>query len=147
MRRELKTILIMLMLLLVMAIAAVIVIHNTGAEAAESPDLAKYVWITSDDGISLSTAPVELIPAELLRMSVDKELIQKKDWLEADISLPYIPPNIKYLILTDGQHITMGIWEQTGEHTIRVKFSAKELRDFSTPEVCYLVILTEWRNP
>lgn len=145
MRRELKNILIMLALLVVMAVAAVIVIHNASAEAAESPDLTKYVWITSDDGISLSTAPVELIPAELLRISVDKESIQEKDWLEANISLPYIPPNIKYLVLTDGRHITMGIWEQTNEHTIHVKFSAKESRDFSTPEVCYLVILAEKR--
>ncbi|MBR4539010.1 MAG: hypothetical protein IKO52_09210 [Clostridia bacterium] len=146
MRRELKNVLIMLAMLLVMAVAAVIVIHNASGEAAESPDLTRYVRIISDDGISLSTAPVELIPAELLRMSVDKKAIQEKDWLEADISLPYIPVGIKYLILTDGQHITMAVWEQTGEHTIHVKFSVKELREFSTPEVCYLVILTEWRN-
>ena len=143
MRRELTIVWTLLLLLAVVAVAAGIMIHTAGAEAVDSPNLTKYVWIRSNDGISLSTAPVELIPAELLRVSVDKEAIQEKDWLEADISLPYVPPDIKYLILTDGQHITMGVWDQMGEHTIRVKFSGKELRQFSMTEVYYLVILTE----
>ena len=147
MKKEMRTIWGLLALVLVLAVAAAVVIVNTPAAAEESPDMTKYVWVKSEDGISLSTAPVELIPAEMLRISVDKKAIQEKEWLEADISLPYIPPSIQHIIVTDIWHGAFAVWQQTGEHTLHVKFWAGDLRAFATPEYCYLVILTEWQRP
>ena len=138
MRHELKTVLIMLVLLLVLTVIAAIVIHNTDAkaEALPSPNASKLLALTGD--LRLSDAPMDLYVAECLRVDI---VSAGTDGAWADLTLPYVPPSIWGVMLFDGYHAIHGVWEQTGENILRVRFWPEDVEKMDSTVGVYLVIV------
>ena len=136
MRRELKIIWVILALLIILALVAVVWMHNAKADALP-PDPPALV-LAGD--LRLSDAPMDLYMAACLRVDV---VSMDVDGAWADLTLPYVPPSIAYVLLFDGWHLIHGAWEQTGEPTLRVRFRADELAALDGTVGVYLVILAE----
>ena len=108
---------------------------------------AEMVRVESADGIALSAAPVEQWPGAMLRVAFDEEILaEKQGCLEATVTLPYIPPNLYTVILSDGQSMIHGYFEILGPGTILVGFPAEEIRKFQCVQFCYLVFVTALRD-
>ena len=110
--------------------------HNAKADALP-PDPPALV-LAGD--LRLSDAPMDLYMAACLRVDV---VSMDVDGAWADLTLPYVPPSIAYVLLFDGWHLIHGAWEQTGEPTLRVRFRADELAALDGTVGVYLVILAE----
>ena len=133
MRNELKIIAILLALLILIAVSAVIIVHNAHAEALP-PALS--------GGLRISDAPVDLYAAAILRVDVDPSKWDDQG-LWADLTLPYVPPGIVGVALFDGWHLIYGVWQQTGENTLRLRFWPSDLQRLDGTVGVYLVILAE----
>lgn len=140
MRRELKIVLSMLALLIVLTVIAAIVIHNTyaKAEALPSPRVDDMLALTGD--LQLSDAPINLYVAECLRVDV---VSMSADGAWADLTLPYVPPSIMGVALFDGFHLINGLWQQTSETTLRLRFWPEDVGRLDGTVGLYLVILAE----
>ena len=133
MRNELKIIAILLALLILIAVSAVIIVHNAHAEALP-PALSGDLLI--------SDAPVNLYAVAILRVDVDPSQWDDQG-IWADLTLPYVPPSIAAVILFDGWHMIHGVWEQTGESTLRLRFLPSDLQLLDGTVGVYLIILGE----
>ena len=133
MRNELKIVAILLALLILIATSAVIIVHNAHADALP-PALS--------GGLRISDAPVDLYAVAILRVDVDPSQWDDHGvW--ADLTLPYVPPSICAVLLFDGWHVVYGIWNQTEENTLRLRFWADDLERLDGTVGVYLVILAE----
>ena len=143
MRHELKTILVMLALLLVLTVIAAIVIHNAEAKAETlpSPDASNLLALTG--GLRLSDTPMDLYVAECLRVDL---VSAGTDGAWACLTLPYVPASITGVLLFDGWHMIHGVWQQTGEATLRLRFWPEDVARLDGTVGIYLVILAEGNN-
>jgi hypothetical protein len=131
MRSEVKLVMGLLALLIVLTIAAGIVIAKAEAlPAQEAPAL------TGD--LQLSGAPGELTVVACLRVDV---VSMSADGAWADLTLPYVPPSIAGVMLFDGWHMIHGVWEQTGESILHLRFWPDDLQRLDGTVGIYLVIL------
>ncbi|MBR3019561.1 MAG: hypothetical protein IKH57_21195 [Clostridia bacterium] len=129
---------IALVLLFVLTIVAVVVVHNAGAEALPSPDAKTLLALDGD--LKLSDAPLDIHVAECLRVDI---VSGGEDGTWADLTLPKVPPGIVGVALFDGWHLIYGVWEQTGETTLRLRFWPEDVARLDGTVGIYLVILAE----
>lgn len=133
MKSEVKLVMGLLALLIVLTIATGIVMAKADAlPAQEAPAL------TGD--LRLSDAPMGLYVAECMRVDL---VSAGADGAWADLTLPYVPPSIAGVMLFDGWHMIHGVWEQTGETTLRLRFWPEDVARLDGTVGIYLVVLAE----
>lgn len=138
MRRELKNVLLLIALVLALAVVAMIVVNRASAEALPSPDAKAMLALSGD--LRLSDAPVDVYVAECLRVDVANT---SSDGVWAELELPYVPPGILSIALVDGFHMIHGVWQQTSETTLQVRFWANDIERLDGTIGIYLVVLAE----
>lgn len=131
MRREIKIVLFILALLM-LAIAAIVFVRHAEAETLPTQN----VTLTGD--FRLSDAPQELYVAKCLRVDL---VSAGSDGPWADLTLPYIPPNISDVLLFDGWHVIRAWWEQIDENTLCIRFEPWDVAKLDGTVGVYLVIL------
>lgn len=122
----------------IMAALVLLALSNYGAyaEALPSPTAAEHLRLDGD--LELVPADVDLVVTDCLRVDVT---CIREDGIWADLTLPYVPPSIRYLLLFDGFHLLHGAWEPEGESTLRVHFPWGDHMDGTVG--LYLVIVAE----
>ena len=65
----------------------------------------------------------------------------REDGIWADLTLPYVPPSIRYVLLFDGYHLMHGEWEPIGEYTMRIHFLPDGVAKLDGTVGLYLLIV------
>ena len=126
------------LLALVMAVTVWCICTRIGtAEALPSPEGPALV--TLDGDLRLSDFPMDLRVAECLRVDVAG---WSADGASCELTLPNIPPGIRYIALFDGYHLILGKWEQADETALKISFPAREMEKLDGYTGVYLVIIT-----
>lgn len=105
-------------------------------KAEKSPDIAQMV--DYEGGLSSSSFPNNLVPADLLRVDADLDKTDEDGYLTADVTLLCVTDNLYTVILTDGYHIIQAIWTQE-EDTLHLKFAVKDLKKLDSTVGLWLI--------
>jgi len=130
------------------AMLAMLLISPANGEETyvKSPSLENYVLVKSDDGVTLSKHPIELYAADMIRVSINKEALEK-EYIEADVSLPLIPERLQYVLITEGWNMAHGYIKSTiDDNTVRIVILAEDLKDFKQMENLYMVFVCSFRD-
>lgn len=122
----------------IMAALVVLAMSNYGAYAEALPSPTAVEHLRLDGDLELTGQDVDLVVTDCLRVDVT---CIREDGIWADLTLPYVPPSIRYVLLFDGWHLLHGEWEQTGESTLRIHFPPGEKMDGTVG--LYLLIVAE----
>lgn len=124
----------------IMAALVLLALSNYGAyaEAIPSPKAADYLRLDGD--LELSPAGVDLEITDCLRVNIPTV---HDDGAWADLTLPYVSPSIRYILLFDGFHLFHADWEQIEDYTLRIHFWPDDVERLDGTVGIYLVILAE----
>lgn len=105
-------------------------------KAEKSPDIERMV--DYEGGLSSSSFPNNLVPADLLRVDLDLGETDADGYLTSDVTLLCVPDNLYTVILTDGYHVIQSIWTKE-EDTLHLKFAAKDLQKLDSTVGLWLI--------
>lgn len=127
-------------LLGIMAALVLLALSNYGAyaEALPSPKAADFLRLDGD--LELAPAGVDLEITDCLRVNIPTV---HDDGAWADLTLPYVPPSIRHVLLFDGYHLFHADWEQIEDYTLRIHFWADDLARLDGTVGLYLLIVAE----
>lgn len=104
------------------------------------------IMLLNGDGLEMSNASVELYSSFVFRVDIEKKYVDENRLIQAEFSLPYIPPALYNVILWDGWHTAYTVWEVSGPHTLKIRFGGEQLKDFYMVEHLYVIMECSYHN-
>lgn len=123
MKKILAVLLALLFLLLPLTVQA-----DGGYTLIALPEIEESEW------------PAEIFCAHVMRVEVDRQVVENDNFLRVYLNLPYSASQVYDILLTDGYTWVHADMEQFS-HSLRLVFDASLLRDFRDGAWTYLVVV------
>ena len=135
--------------ILLFVVAAIIAIAYftpaaTSAEHIPSPSVADLYRVDSDFFMRKNDYfGIRIADAVCLVIDENSFNVYEDGILDAKVTLPIIPENLAYVVLTNGDQWTAVHWEANTEDTIYIRVDIMELRSFQSLNPMWLIFFTD----